>query len=56
MAIRHGAIIVFKPEISKEEADKVLAALLKHELLDAAWSSTVESFDDTVEGPVWYIP
>lgn len=69
MSTRYGAVIVFKDGISKERAEQIVRELAMGAgaLIDdprsparPEWKlpahSGVHEFDDSVGGPVWYIP
>ena len=49
---RIGSLIVFKPEVTPEQA---AAALKKLQELTVR-PPRIETFDDDMGGPVWYIP
>ncbi len=58
-----GTVLVFKPEVSKEEATKALEGLadfLQPNWIDDKGVSNqpfrLEEFDDEYGGPVWYLP
>lgn len=57
---RHGAVIVFKPGTTKEEAGKALRKI--QDVLDMDYyvnpdpANLVNEFDSEWGGPVWYIP
>lgn len=49
---RHGAVLVFKSNVSKKEIERILAEIadkLQH-------TPIVHEFDPNYGGPVWYIP
>ena len=57
MKPRLGAVVVFKPGVSKTDVEIALAKLEVDGLLDPELSSFVHVFDPDTEGyPVWYIP
>ena len=54
--IRRGALIIFKPEIGKAEAERILEML--ESVLDENYfidGNRVREFHEEA-GPVWYIP
>jgi len=53
--MRYGAVLVFKEDVPKEQAEAVLKSLSA--ILDChPLSPLVHSFDPRFGGPVWYIP
>ena len=50
--VQYGAVVVFKPEVSHEEAEKALEKIKG--LL--AYDPRVNDFDPAWGGPVWYVP
>lgn len=57
---RLGAVIIFKPGMTRDQAQRALRTLEADGVIDGeAWvakRTPVESFDDRVGGPVWYVP
>ena len=47
-----GTVIVFKPEVSEEEAKKALAKLAKL----CQYQPSINTFNPEWGGPVWYVP
>jgi hypothetical protein len=47
---RAGAVVVFGPGITTEQAHQILGRIAALE------SFTVETFDPRIGGPVWYVP
>lgn len=55
--VRFGAVVVFKPGTTREEAERVLAALpYDPTYVFPQGPPKVQTFDPEIGGPVWYIP
>lgn len=57
---QHGAVLVFRPDLTKEEITKGLEAI-RHLLdggynVDPSLEGLVREFDSRWGGPVWYVP
>jgi len=55
---RFGSVVVFKPEVTKEQAREALQKI--KEVIDWSYvngeAPRVHEFDDKMGGPVWYTP
>lgn len=58
MKKRLGAVIVFRPEVTREQAERILDSM-KWVLDGSGWAGGRTPVHDYIEehgGPVWYIP
>lgn len=62
---RYGAVVVFRPNVTKAQAERAMKRLEREGLIEPkmrftaegfAPGSHVEGFDSRWGGPVWYVP
>jgi hypothetical protein len=57
MAKRLGVVLVFRKDVTAEEAQRLIQELCDSAVVDRKAANTqVREYDDEYGGPVWYIP